>query len=287
MALRQNGDLGLSTSAALLLRDLIHEQAGVYYADSRCDLMVDRLAPLVIERGFDSLLDYYYLLKYDASASAEWGRVMDAIAVNETYFWREIDQVRAVVDVLLPPLVEAGKGRLRIWSVPCATGEEPLTLAMLLSEAGWFARAEIEIVGSDASPAAVDAARRGRYRDRSFRSLPAEMRDRYFSREGEAWRVDPGLHSRVRWAVTNLMSPGDLDEFADAPVIFCRNVFIYFSEDSLRRTVRAFAERMPFPSYLCVGASESLLKHTTDFELEEVGGAFVYAKTQPAPVLIR
>jgi chemotaxis protein methyltransferase CheR len=274
MVHRPTGDLGLSTSAAFLLRDLIHEQAGVYYADDRCDLLVDRLAPLVIERGFDD-------------AAGEWGRVMDALAVNETYFWREVDQLRAVVDVLLPQLAEATDGPLRIWSIPCASGEEPLTLAMLLSEAGWFARADIEIVGSDASPSAVASARRGWYRERSFRSLPLALRNKYFTREGEGWRVDERLHSRVQWSVANLMVPGDWDSFAAAPIVLCRNVFIYFSDGNVRRTVRAFAERMPFPSYLCVGASESLLKHTTHFTLEEVAGAFVYAKTQPVPVLIR
>ena len=286
MAHPESDDLGLSTTAALLLRDLVHERAGVYYPDERCDTLVDRLAPLVIERGFESLLDYYYLLKYDAAADSEWGRVMDALAVNETYFWREIDQLRAVVDVLLPQLAD-GDRPLRIWSIPCASGEEPLTIAMLLAETGWFGRTEIDIVGSDASPAAVESARRGWFRERSFRSLPRELRDRYFAREGEGWRVDRWLHSRIRWSIANLMEPRDLDAFGSARVVVCRNVFIYFSPENIRRTVRGLAERMPFPSYLCVGASESLLKHTTDFTLEEIAGAFVYAKAQPVPVLVR
>src|SRR6185503_8732089 len=161
--------------------------------------LVERLAPLVLERGFPSLLDYYYLLKYDtAAAPEEWRRVFDALAVPETYFWREIDQLRAIVSDVVPRCVAALAGRpLRIWSVPCASGEEPLTLAMLLDEAGWFGRATIELEGSDASPAAIARAEAGLYRGRAFRNIPPEVRERYFSREGESWRVSPELHKRV------------------------------------------------------------------------------------------
>src|SRR5262245_62810357 len=79
----RSGNLGLSTAAVPLLRDLIHERAGLYYDAARQDTLADRLAPLVVERGFSSFLDYYYLLKYDQDGAAEWPRVMDALAVPE------------------------------------------------------------------------------------------------------------------------------------------------------------------------------------------------------------
>jgi chemotaxis protein methyltransferase CheR len=271
--------LGIPNASARLLRDLIHEQLGLYFEESRLDQLADRLAPLLVQRGFGSLLDYYYLLKYDPTGDAEWPRVMDALAVNETYFWREIDQVRAIVQGVVPQLVEALRGEpLQIWSVPCATGEEPLTIAMVLEEAGWFARAPIRIIGSDASPAAVEKARRGLYRERSFRNLPAPLRDRYFVKAGEEWRVSETLHRRVEWDVVNLQNPLDVARWGRSPIVFCRNVFIYFSETSIRRTVDLFAREMPSPAYLCVGASESLLRITSRFELQEIGGAFVYVR---------
>src|SRR5687768_12171268 len=154
--------------------------------------MADRLAPLVTARGFDSFLDYYYLLKYDEGGVEEWERVMDALSVPETYFWRETDQLRAVVDVVMPTLAGRGSARpIRIWCVPCATGEEPLTLAMMLEEAGWFARMAIEIRASDASQALVDLAQRGLFRERAFRTIPKEIVERYFTRESDRWRIDP------------------------------------------------------------------------------------------------
>jgi len=191
-----------------------------------------------------------------------------------------MDQIRAIVDVVVPALVCQLRGApLRIWSVPCASGEEPLTIAMALDMAGWFERAPIEIHASDASPAQLARARAGRYRERSFRSLPADLRERYFRQQGDAWVPDPAIVSRITsWTVVNLMEREDVAPLARAPVIFCRNVFIYFSADGVRDVVDRFADAMPTPGYLCVGASESLLRATTRFALEEIGGAFVYVK---------
>ena len=273
--------LGLHRGAVTLVRDLIHERTGLFYDATRIDGMADRLAPLVTARGFGSFLDYYYLLKYDEGGAGEWDRVLDALSVPETYFWREIDQLQAIVDVVIPELAARLTRPLRIWCVPCATGEEPLTVAMLLDMADWFRRADIELRASDGSPALLDLARRGVYRERAFRTLPVHVRDRYFAREGDRWRVDAALHARVMsWTRVNLLAPHDVAPYALADVIFCRNVFIYFSEASIRRVTDVFAEWMPAPGYLCIGAAESLLRITDRFDLERIGEAFVYVKHQ-------
>lgn len=272
--------LGLRTAAVPLLRDLIHERTGLFFENGRLELFAERLASLVVDRGFESFLDYYYLLKYDAAADDDWARVMDALSVPETYFWREMDQVRAVVDAVVPSIAAGlGGAPLRIWSVPCASGEEPLTIAMALDQGGWFERVPIEIHGSDASQAQIAKARAARYRERSFRSLPPALKERYFVRDGDAWSPAPALSSRITsWSVVNLMSPEQVAPRARAPVIFCRNVFIYFSQERVRQVVEQFAGAMPAPGYLCVGASESLLRATSRFELTDVRGTFVYVK---------
>jgi chemotaxis protein methyltransferase CheR len=270
--------LGLVGHVTTLLMDLIHEQLGLHYTPADADQVGDRLAPLVVGRGLASFMDYYYVLKYTAEAD-EWSKVMDALAVQETYLWREIDQLRAIVDHLVPELVAAARGRpLRIWSSACASGEEPLTIAMLLEEAGWFHRAPIEIVASDASPAAIARARQGNYTQRSFRNLPQWLKEKYFVSRENHWTVVPELHRRVSYDLVNIVAEHQVSRYASAPIILCRNVFIYFSDRSIQRTVAMFERAMPSPSYLCVGVSESLLRRTTAFDLQEVGGAFVYAK---------
>jgi chemotaxis protein methyltransferase CheR len=150
---------------------------------------------------------------------------------------------------------------------------------MALHEAGWFDRARISIYASDASPRAIEAAKNGVYRERAFRSLPPGLREKYFAYDGGLSHASSELHSRVRWRTTNLISEADLAVAPVAsPVIFCRNVFLYFSESATRKTVRIFGKRMPRPGYLFVGTAESLMRVTSDFELREIRDAFVYVK---------
>jgi chemotaxis protein methyltransferase CheR len=274
-------NLGLASTGLPLLRDLIHERTGLFYDHGRYDSLTDRLAPLILERGFRSFLDFYYLLKYDdREGASEWRRVLNALSVPETYFWREVEQIQGLSRHILPELVRAFPAQpLRIWSVPCATGEEPLTIAMILNEDGWFGRVPIEIHASDASSAAIDKARAGRYRERSFRALSQELREKYFIQNGNEAQPVPSLSARVNsWSIVNLKAKDEIAAQASSPVIFCRNAFIYFSPQSVKAVVDAFADAMPSPGYLFVGASESLLNITDRYMLEDVNRAFVYVK---------
>ena len=272
--------LGFSEPAFTLLRDLIAQRAGVFFADDRRDQLADKLSDLLAARGMTSYLDYYYLLRYDAEADRHWSELADRLAVPETYFWRQPEQFLALANVLAPRhFGRPGTApALRIWSAACCSGEEPIGIAIALAEAGLLYRHPIEIVASDASPTLVARARRGLYGERSFRNLPPEFRDRYFRSEGAAWRVDHRLHERIRWTTANLVEEAEVRPLAAAHVIFCRNVFIYFSDETIARVARLFAEGMDGDGHLFLGASESLTRLATEFELSEVGGAFVYVK---------
>ena len=268
-------------TTALLLRDLVQDHLGMFFENDRTDTLLDKLENLARERGCRSFLEYYYHLKLEGEASGEWQRVMEALSVQETYFWREMDQIDALVNTVVPQWFARTTAPLRIWSAACATGDEPYTIAMALAEAGWFNRGTIEIVASDASVSALEKARRGVFRERAFRNLPLALRKRYFQEVPHGWSIAPELLVRVRFQRANLVCAAEIAELASAPVIFCRNVFIYFSHETIRRTVKNFAERMPETAFLFVGATESLLRLTTDFDLEELGEAFVYKKRKP------
>ena len=269
--------LELAPSVFKILRDLICERTGLHFDEGKRQILADKLSLHVTERGFNSFLDFYYLLKYGPDTEREWPPVIDALSVQETYFWREMAQIKALVDEILPRHRSAFPQRpLKIWCAACATGEEPLTIAMALAEAGWFERAHVEIFASDASPAAIAKARRGMYRERSFRCLPSELRARYFRQEPDGWQVCSELKSRVTFAIANLVSDSEISALAQVPFLFCRNVFIYFTEDTIARTVAQFAQAMERPGYLFVGASESLLRITDEFDLQEAGEGFVY-----------
>lgn len=273
--------LGISDSAFVLLRNLIAERTGVFYDDSKRDLLADKLSAIVVARGLTSFLDYYYRLRYDADAATDWAELLDHLSVPETFFWRQPEQILALANIIAPCHFACRPGiPLRIWSAACCSGEEPLSIVIALTEAGILPRHPVDVVGSDGSAAMVERARRGVYGERSFRNLPVALRDRYFRPDTGGWRIDPAIHARVRWTTVNLMDAEAVRPLAAVDVIFCRNVFIYFSDDAITQVAGSFARGLPGEGHLFLGASESLTRLVTPFELTEIGGAFVYVKRQ-------
>ena len=148
---------------------------------------------------------------------------------------------------------------------------------MALAEHG-FGSYPIEIIGSDSSTAALAKAQAAVYREKSFRSLPVWLQQKYFEPAKEGLKLCSAITKKVKWQQANLSNPGEVAILARAHVIFCRNVFIYFSKHAIRQTVAGFASRMSPGSHLFVGASESLLRLTTDFELKEISNALAYVR---------
>jgi chemotaxis protein methyltransferase CheR len=276
------------TDAAFgLLSDLIVRRTGVLFDDSKRGLLADKLSELVAANGLTSFLDYYYLLRYDERAESHWAALMDRLAVPETYFWRQVEQIEALANIVAPAHFAAYPGRpLRIWSAGCCSGEEPISLAMALAENGLLGEQPIEINATDGSSAMIDRARRGSYGERSFRQLPAALKAKYFEQESpERWRPVDALGRAIRWGVVNLARADEVRRLASCDVIFCRNVFIYFSDEAIRSTVRVFSEFMPADGYLFLGAAESLTRLGLDLELAEIGSGFAYVRLGRRAVL--
>ncbi len=265
-----------------LLQELIHTRYGVYFGEDQRGLLALKLAARLQALGLRSFLDYYYYLKYNAQGESEWSHLAEAITVNETYFWREFDQIAAVAQVLVPQWQAAYPGRtLRIWHAGCASGEEAYTMAIALHEARAFDRGAIEIIGTDINPKSLAQAFKGVYRTRSFRATPPEIQKRYFRPVGSGqWAIREDIRQRVRFFPLNLLDAAQMRRMKPFDVIFCRNVFIYFSSQSVCQVSQWFYESLLDHGYLFLGASESLLKITDRFELVEVGGAFGYRKVR-------
>ena len=198
-------ELGIARVGLALLRDLLTERIGLHYADDREDVLAERLASIAIDRGFRSYLDLFYLLKYEDNP-ADWARVMDELSVPETYFWREIDQIRAVVESGRP-----GAGAQQATGARCGSGACPARRAKSRSRSrccsrrsGWFNRIPIELHGSDASPASTRTGQAtactGSVR---FARCPASMKEKYFEPVGGGWRPIASLqHACIpgRWS---------------------------------------------------------------------------------------
>lgn len=268
-------DFALSPQVFAILSALIEERTGIHYGPGDSQLVADKLAPRVLERGLDSLLDYYYFLRYDPRAEAELAQLVEALVVRETYFFRELPALEVLTRTIVPELLAQGR-KPRIWCAAGSTGEEPLTLAMLLDERGLLD--DTTIVASDISARALAHAKEGRYFRRSLRSLTPEAEHRWFVPCEGGVRVLPRIQNAVEWHTVNLISPGDVARLGPFDVILCRNVLIYFSDATVGTVISLLAGALHPEGLLMVGASESLLRFDVGFACEEREGSFFYRK---------
>ena len=267
---------GASPPVLAILSALVEERTGLHYGLLDHDLLGEKVSTRAADAGFESLLDYYYYLRYDPNAEREMDALVDALVVGETYFFRELPPLRVVTE-LAADLVGRGT-RPRIWSAACASGEEPLTLAMLLDERGLLG--QVELLASDISPRALERARRGRYGARSLREgAPPALVERYLRREPDGTvQVAPELARAVRWCRVNLHDPLQVGAVGLMHLVLCRNVLIYFRDETTVRVVTRLADRLLPGGALLVGVSESLLRFGTGLVCEEHGSVFLYRR---------
>lgn len=267
--------LPLSPQVFAILSALVEERTGLHYELHELELFAERVSGRATERGFESLLDYYYFLRYDEAADAELALLVEALVVNETYFFRELSPLKVVVSELLPPLLARGT-RPRIWCAACSSGEEPLTLAMLLDEAQILQH--VTIVASDISARVLAHAQAGVYRRRSLRALPPGVVGRWLEGDESGMRVAPHIARAISWQRINLVDERALLELGTFDIIICRNVLIYFRDQTIEAVVDRFWQLLEPDGHLVVGASESLLRFKVPFACHEQGGAFFYRK---------
>ncbi|WP_437602436.1 CheR family methyltransferase [Sorangium sp. So ce590] len=270
--------LPISPQVFAIFSALIAEKIGVHYDAGDRELLGDKLAVRALDAGFDSLLDYYYFLRYDPAGAAEMDALIDALVVGETYFFRELAQLEVAVSELVAPRVAAGE-RPRIWSAACSSGEEPFTIAMLLAERGL--RDKVDLVASDISPRALSRARAGVFGPRSLRSNapPPPFARRWLEVTPERVVVRPELQGAIDWRRINLLAAPDVTSLGPFDVIVCRNVLIYFHDNTARWVINNLSGALAAGGFLLVGVSESLLRLGTALSCEERGGVFFYRKT--------
>jgi chemotaxis protein methyltransferase CheR len=267
--------LALSPQVFAILSALVEERTGLHYDLRECDLFAERVSGRATERGFESLLDYYYFLRYDAEGDSELASLVEALVVNETYFFRELAALKVLRDDFLRKLIAEG-ARPRVWCAACSTGEEPLTLAMLLDEAGLLDR--VTLVASDISARALAHVKAGIYRRRSLRALPPGVVGRWLEGDDDGMRVAPRIAGAVDFRRVNLVDQRALQALGQFDAIICRNVLIYFQDSTIEQVVNRLGQRLLPGGRLLVGASESLLRFNLGLTCEEQGGCFFYRK---------
>jgi chemotaxis protein methyltransferase CheR len=276
----QEETIPLSEDVFRLMRDMIRDYCGLYFDDSSRYLLEKRLARRVKSHHFDDFRDYYRFIRYDRNSEEELCAIVDVLTVNETYFFREQNQLRAFSEEILDELRESNRDRrsVRIWSAGCSTGEEPYTIAMLMQERSEFSGWDVEIHGSDINQRVLQTARRGVYRRNSFRTTEPYYLKKYFAEEDGAYRITDRIRKYVNFSYLNLLDPFKIKFMGKMDVIFCRNVLIYFDSASRKRVIEHFFDRLVEGGYLLLGHAESLINISTAFTLKHFKHDMVYQK---------
>src|SRR5688500_14430550 len=275
-----NHHMELPDDVFRLLRDQIYKRSGIWFSDSSKYLIQKRLSPRARELNFDSFQKYFYFLQYDPRSEAEFDEIYDLVTTNETYFFREPAQLKAFVEEIVPELLEKRPvKKIRIWSAGCSSGEEPYSIAMLLSEGGWYKQAAFEIFASDLNQSVLQKARRGIYRENAFRTTTPALREKYFTHQPDgSWKISDEIRNRVSFGRLNIYDPGRVSLLGYLDVVFCRNVIIYFDDASKKIVISNFYNRLVDGGYLLLGHSESLISLSTQFKLKHLKNDMVYQK---------
>ncbi|MGA0605155.1 CheR family methyltransferase [Phenylobacterium sp. VNQ135] len=259
----------------------LYDRTGMVYGESKRYYVERRLADRMRAVGETQFPSYFSLVRSNA---AELAAFINAFTVNETYFYREEHQLRCLSTDLLPEIVRRkGPGdKIRIWSLPCSTGEEAYSIAIWLLENWPMVDAyNVEIAGSDIDTAALDAARAGLYGERALSRLPQSVSEAYFEPRGQGLREIIGdLKESVSFTPANLMEGSTLSPHGRFEVIFCRNVLIYFDEAARARAADNLYTALQPGGFLCLGHSESMTRISDRFTVRRFKDGVVYQRPE-------
>jgi chemotaxis protein methyltransferase CheR len=249
-----------------LLRRILKERSGIDLGEDKMDLVEAKIRPVLKEFDFPSVAHLTLALMKPDNDRLRL-RVAQAIAVLESYFFRDKAPFQYFTETMLPRLMErrAASRRIRIWCAASSTGQEPYSLAMLLCEEGlkldgWT----IEIVATDFSEDALRKARKGLYSQFEVqRGLPVWRLVKFFHKSGTGWQIKPEVQDRVEFREHNLLN--DCQGLGRFDIIFCRNVLIYFGEQLKTAVLARLEGQLAMDGYLVLGAAETTTGMSPDF----------------------
>ncbi len=271
-----------------LLRDLIHEQFGLYFGDNQRDSLRTRLASRLTTLDLISFEDYYHYLRFGPHRERELKRITSHLTNNETYFYRELSQLKAFAENVLPEIKERKYKKadrtLSILSAGCSTGEEAYTLGMLVYDSGQFFWGwDVRVIGLDIDPIALEKARKGLYFHNSFRGVDPALQEKHFVPTDGGYQVKDGIRKMTEFRQGSILAEASYQDLPPLDVVLCRNVLIYFSDQSTLQAVTRFHSLLAEDGYLLLGHAESMARLTTSFAPLRFRGAMIYQNHRGAP----
>ena len=277
----QTAGISISEEDFARFQEFFYRKTGISFDDRKRYFVDKRLVERIEALKLRDFREYFSHMRFQVSGE-EVQALINAMTVNETYFYREEYQFKCLVQSILPEVVRRKDpgDRLRIWSIPCSTGEEAYSLALyLLEHWGLVDRFDVEIVASDIDTKVLDAAKRGRYGERALQYIPQETRRRFFTRVAEdAYQIIPDLRESIEFTSVNLNDPLQTRRYRDFDVVFCRNLLIYFDDVSRRQAADTIFDALRPGGFCCLGHSESMSRISPLFSIRKFPDAIVYQK---------
>jgi len=263
------------------LRDFIYEQSGIFVPDNKKYFLENRIGRRVQEKNLKGYDEYLYVLKYGGD-KAELVKLFELVTTNETFFFREPQQFDVLCGDLLKKIMEentkAARRDIKIWCAASSTGEEPYTIAMQLMERPEAAGFRKEILASDISESVLASAKAAVYGSYAVRNIPPAYMSKYFTPDGQNFRLAESVKALVRFMKINLISDRDVKSIRGMDVIFCRNVLIYFDEKAKQKALALMYDALRPGGSLIVGTSESLHNITRAFRPTVINRVVIYQK---------
>ena len=269
------------------ISQLLKRRSGLVLTPEKAYLIESRVAPLVRKHnlpGFEAVV-----MKMRANDEKIIRDVVEAMTTNESFFFRDKTPFEHFEKLMLPKLLQsrASQKRVRIWCAAASTGQEPYSLAMIIREKALLLKDwKFEIIGTDLSTEVLDRAKAGLYSQFEVqRGLPVQMLVKYFTKEGDQYRIKDDIRQMVQYRPANLLDA--FSGFGTFDIIFCRNVLIYFDEATKRQVLDRMAQLLPDDGYLLLGAAESVVGVTSTFTPHESarGVSVKSSKVAPKPMV--
>jgi len=258
-----------------LYRNLIYAESGITFTPTNRSILESRLKERQREKKFETVRAYYNEISLNKE---ELKAFLDSITTNLTRFFRNQAQFDALEKYVIPEIINKIKagapGTIKFWSAGCSTGEEPFTIAMLMSEIlppSW----KYEITASDISLKCLMTAKEGFYSESKIVGIPDNYLPKYFDKVEGGYKVKQEILSKIKFDYHNLKNDSGLRNF---DIVFCRNVIIYFDEAAQKAVMDRFWDAMASKSFLFIGHSESLFGMNTKFEFVKTEWATLYQK---------
>ncbi len=247
-----------------------HYEKVAKYVDARCAAI-----------GAESFRKYFYLLRFEDKSGDEFQSLVNAVTVNETYFYREKEQFEVLVGRILPEL-HASRPRhlpIRILSAPSSTGEEPYSIVLhILEEARIVEERDIEIVGIDIDSTVIDKAKKGKYSERSVHAVPKPVLARWFRPGKLGYELVDDLIGTVDFRVANVFDRTQMRQLGKFDIIFSRNMLIYFDDASRKEVAMTFYDMLNPEGYVLLGHAEYMSRITSVFKAKKIDSTLIYQK---------